>query len=119
MREIKFRCWCVTARYWDNQMLETRSIKLITECNTHILHQYTGLNDKNGKEIYEGDIVSIGELYPNCEVFYDESLASFKHRIYGAGILEGQVLTISNFKKRILKRFEVIGNIFENPELLK
>ena len=74
------------------------------------LMQYTGLHDKNGKEIYEGDIVKSffvdtdeagNEIYKYyiIEVKYDEVLCSYK---------------IDKFMN-----LEVIGNIYDNPELLK
>ena len=60
--------------------------------------QYTGLKDMNGKEIYEGDI-----LTGNKDVYWDNILASFQAG-YTGDIRNNEV--------------EVIGNIYENPELL-
>ncbi len=75
-----------------------------------ILMQYTGLKDKNGKEIYEGDII-VEYLLPNE---YDYGIIEY---------LDGSF--VINWKSKMwqylinVSRREVIGNIYENPELLK
>lgn len=89
--------------------------------NIIAIQQYTGLHDKNGKEIYEGDVLhgreeGDGETTAWTDVYfqiiYDEKLASFMtHEI---GIKD------SSWDEQIceLAGYEVIGNIHENPELL-
>lgn len=75
-----------------------------------ILMQYTGLKDKNGKEIYESDILreKIGGKVFKYAVIWNEECAAF-------GDDDGQ-----HFNDDIdAKKVEVIGNIYENPELLK
>lgn len=69
-----------------------------------ILSQYTGLKDKNGVEIYEGDIVC-NEGFKE-KVYWDE--------FYGWVVSDEAMLGEVNFA-----RIQVIGNIYENPELLE
>ena len=119
-REIKFRIWDLDKKEWlgesDPHSLKFYGFHLIGECMTvqsptkwqvhGVIEQYTGLKDKNGKEIYEGDIVSKeyagGDTQP-LVVHFDETEAQFQ--VGGFGIDPTRV--------------EVIGNIHENPELLQ
>lgn len=94
--------------------------------------QYTGLNDKNGKEIYEGDIVT-GSDYPFIDedkqnyvgivVFYDD-VAQFGYeykciRKDKRGISNGINNEFEANENLVCEDLEVIGNIYDNPELLE
>ena len=79
-----------------------------------VLMQSTGLHGKNGKEIYEGDIIRFGlgeNFTQEFEVFWDDEIASFGMRPEGNYIHTG-------IQQDRVRRGEVIGNIYENPELL-
>ena len=89
--------------------------------------QFTDLTDKNGKKIFEGDIVCIryrtGEICCSGDV-------QFSYGVYGAEWLEnkkdksmvggwGQLHNLRRFDDDIINDIEVIGNIYDNPELLE
>ena len=124
MREIKFRIiWKRKVHYWGYVKggfagLPTSSDGLNLEKAKELSCQFIGLLDKNGKEIYEGDIVNLKSQYEtdepidtNSKVEYSDG--SFRLDFH-AMILNRTVLEYSKSNWLI----EVIGNIYENPELL-
>ena len=137
MREIKFRAWDKSRKEmvtFELKDLDCGHIPWAGQLDDMVLIQYTGLKDKNGKEIYEGDVVAFDDVItaddtlgiePNGYIFgpedrevvaWDEETAGWafkwsedeewKYRRDSHGLLvDGMV--------------EVIGNRFENPELLE
>jgi hypothetical protein len=81
--------------------------------------QCTGLKDNNGKLIYEGDI--LGGTYGNLYVHYCDSCKQFqlKAKDYGCMACEGDVHWYEIVESEDENELEVIGNIYQNPELLE
>ena len=119
MREIKFRAWDGMTNKMFNwkQLRKSKKHNFLEAVELQdtgvILMQFTGLKDKNGKEIFEGDIIKA--IYEDKEefgeVYFDEFSASFDVR--GECWLSVEDLTCSD------KYYEVIGNIYENPKLIE
>lgn len=129
MREIKFRFWIpnekrMTKPFDLSEITEAPRLQLkvlntvcwsdstsghsytwVEKNKTNVEPmQYTGLKDKNGKEIYEGDIMSVNSEI--AEVYYDENNVCF--------CLETDI-----DYNPCIGRYEIIGNKFENPDLLQ
>lgn len=130
MREIKFRMLdgkelfkvSDLSFYADGTIGNFGSMHKIYIGSSCMLMQFTGLLDKAGKEIYEGDIIQFG-IYKPAEVFYSDYLAGFCLK-FKDGQDEKSAITRmigpSLVKlKWVDKNIEIIGNIYENPELLE
>lgn len=130
MKEIKFRLWCkdleeiieVNKVGFENNKLwyiecidHDKELLYFSEKDDHVLMQYTGLKDKKGKEIYEGDILKIidSESSNLASVTFDD----------GCFCIIGYLGDLRTYPIRnyLFRGYncEVIGNIYENPELLE
>lgn len=143
MREIKFRAWNPTsqAMFWSGKCNSLEKFFSYTERLTQEmpLMQYTGLKDKSGKEIYEGDIILYPDTYTETvDVGVSVGLKvaetpenSFATVVFfgGAFCLDcsgGETLGkgkhtfdwVYNWYGMEVDELEVIGNIYEDPELL-
>lgn len=137
MREIKFRVWDTKSKNWiqndvvirlNGRIVEVSYGELMGEETGCILQQFTGLKDKNGREIYEGDILKEHhyEDWGDEEGF--EYVGVVRYRTYSndAGNQFSGFVTYPNLRENkgyagtpIKVDCEVIGNIFENTDLLK
>jgi uncharacterized phage protein (TIGR01671 family) len=122
-REIKFRIWdkkskhfCYTDEnmdyfayfpriddmvYWDGNPMDDRVV----------LSQYTGINDKKGRPIYEGDILN------DADDLFIDAMVRFDAGGFGVDAIYDCIFCyLGDLDQDVL---EVVGNVFENPELIK
>lgn len=128
MREIKFRAWNEVEEKmlnW-NEFLDTnmKNTFIAPESTGLILMQYTGLKDKNEKEIYEGDIVK-SKLYTSNYGKYFIGKVEYCGSSFIVDInndSDYHIYDLDDFGENYrnnLEDLEVIGNMYENPELLE
>ena len=150
MREIKFRVWDKQSKKMrqlidivfntgfgceknDNSIkliwvkgydcIEQKDIMLQREDKFELM-QYTGLKDKNGKEIYEGDIVLFEDTEMSTESgygdnFINKGVIEYIEENCCFNVTERQTAELADVLYEDNETLEVIGNIYENPELLE
>lgn len=112
MRLIKFRAWLPGIEIMTNEHTLDELMNWDTkpeDNGTAVWLQWTGLEDRNKKPIYEGDIIESASGHRKYVVTWDQEETGFFGKMIGRDE--------SNFIK--WKNFVVIGNIYETPELLK
>lgn len=156
-REIKFRCWFVGRMAynipklqatkglvdivhinWDKDDLSDNPADTWTGLDDYVLMQYTGLKDKNGKEIYEGDVVRFHQFLFNGTEIEKEGTCVIKSGEYvwlASHIIHDDISEYMGYTKQDQldgkaecyfidlyglheDSFEIIGNIYKNPDLL-
>lgn len=124
MREIKFRVWDKEPKrmeYLDNNnthhsftfikgYAEYYNLQNGSGGDEYVLMQYTGLKDKNGKEIYDEDIVQSPVGTKGKVIWYEGGWNIFVNWEHKSQYF--YLSTVNN-------EFQIIGNIYENPELIK
>lgn len=104
MRTIKFRIFDSEIKKYIDISASAIMLDELNNLKPNLkIEQFTGLYDKNGKEIYEGDIVTDGVV--KYKIIYDLKLAGYQPYCI--------------FRDEPENYCEVIGNIYENPDLVK
>ena len=121
MRELKFRAWTMGVMLYsgkdfstvpvNNQPLATKDGGMATNLE---LMQYTGLKDKNGNDVYESDIIKWEQQADVYGTDTEQAVVKFTNGCFTPIGYDGN----DEFYSRDIPTCEVIGNIYENPELL-
>lgn len=125
-REIKFRTWQEGKMFYHELQRYLGSSGIINPyvgCDDAIWMQYTGLKDKNGKEIYEGDVLfgreeGNGETTAWTDVYLIVFFKDGCFKVREKKIDENSVWCDNLCDNDFTEEYEIIGNIYENPDLL-
>ena len=122
MKSLKWMC-DVTNISFDSKFVDIcqqgdteRYTEMSVEFDEITLMQSTGLHDKNGKEIFEGDIVRQVRTQPTTE---NETITGVVTMIEGAWLIMNDNEQLASYLWSETDGNEIIGNIYENPELLE
>ena len=121
MREIKFRAWDkenekmmkVSSLHLENKEISVKENGTFRLFRIQDLMQFTGVKDKNGKEIYENDLISCNK-YKNIVVFFENGCFKIK---YPKSDTTNTICTLDTFLEKY--KCKISGNIYENKNLLE
>jgi hypothetical protein len=117
--QIKIRCWDVKNKKWAwcNPSIERLSLEgkggyyqLYANPEDYVFSVWSGIIDKHGKDVYEGDICNMLFFNSYDDIYSDRVIVEFKNGFFGVR-RHGSVWPFS-----IGHGIEIIGNIFQNPE---
>lgn len=142
MREIKFRAWDKTNKWMDNEFSihadgciyqdarrrwDISDIAIESAYDDLEIMQFTGLLDKNGKEIYESDVLNKKTTYENnmsdkrfqpaTQINVGFEQGNFIDKNSGRTLYDA-MRTISSYGVKVWTNYEIMGNELENPDLL-
>lgn len=131
MRELKFRCWDKQDNIWiTSNYLECYSESPYNPIGTlvclydwenadrFVIQQYTGIKDSKGNEVYEGDIIKFYREDVFYEVRYVDEYTAFTVLLHNPKQIKGLEMYDHMVDIGYTSDKEVIGNIFENSELI-
>ena len=121
MREIKFRAWDkenekmmkVSSLHLENKEISVKENGTFRLFRMQDLMQFTGVKDKNGKEIYENDLISCNK-YKNIVVFFENGCFKVK---YSKNDTTNVTYTLDTFLEKY--KCKISGNVYENKNLLE
>jgi len=124
MRKLKFRVWNTLNKKFESQLNSKLFVQLFGDIVEHTdneffevnhkyeLNQFIGLTEKNGIEVYEGDILYCELHDRKMQVVWHEECVTF------AGKIIGESEDYDFFQKYDFQKLCVIGNIYENADIL-
>lgn len=119
MRTIKFRAWSrkekVMTGAWSLNEIPVAILTKKLDCE---VMQFTGLKDREGREIYEGDLVLFGSWEKPWQIAWNEDCARFD-LLWVQGGEKGFLNLCNEDDEKVTLDLRVVGNCYENPELLE
>ena len=140
MREIKFRAWEPKYKYMTSCVSFQEISEWFKWLNGSVVMQFTWLKDKNGKEIYEGDICYKEGYWKNCIIRWNKEWLRYEAFYWISDNLSDKTISLWFWKQHLChicdkceskidkmevtetvfwNTLEIIGNIYKNPELLQ